>query len=310
MDKITLLRGTNGINNRTPAHRLAYSAETGLSDLATGMNVDISDTGEISRRKGTSRVIEGEWHSLFSAGNFALGVKGGGLYRIDKGYGATGIRNLRPGNRVRYAMAHDGKQSVVYYVNGYNSPGRVTMDGVSRTWVQGDYVGPNTTREFTDPPRRSHLVCIFAGRAWLAVDNYLFYSEPFAFGRFCLSDSWQMYPGRLRMVAATKDGLWVGTNEGVWSVLGTNPKEMVPERVSDAPVLEGSEAEIDATKFGAGKMYKRALMFTTEAGICIGANQGFFLNVTEPRLTYTATIKGAGLFRDGDSPQYVCSMEP
>jgi hypothetical protein len=311
MKTITILRGTDGINNRVNQTRIHFSQKTGLADLAAGVNVDIDDDGAISRRLGTNRVIEGAWHSLFSADAFALGVKGGGLYLIDKGWGITGIRNVTPGKRVRYAMGHDGDQPVVYYVNGADTPGRVTFDGVSRTWTKGTYVGPDTTREFSDPPI-GHLICLFAGRAWIAVDNHLFYSEPFALGRFCLSDSWQMFPGRLRMVAAADggDGLWVGTNEGVWSVLGTNPREMVPRRRSSAPVLEGSEVQVDLEKFGDGEMAGNALMFTTESGICLGANQGTLVNVTHSRLNYTATNKGAGLYRDGDSPQYLCSMEP
>ena len=116
MKLANVFQGTRGLNIKVDPVRTT-AGEDEYVWLSSCLNVDVDDTGRLSRRKGFTLLQAGSWHSLFPCSGYMLGVKGNGLYRIN-GATSVGIRNVTTGNRMSYAKAFDGIREVIYYMNG------------------------------------------------------------------------------------------------------------------------------------------------------------------------------------------------
>lgn len=105
MEKPIELRGGNGVRNDVSPERFS------LQDLAVGENIDIDETGKISRRAGRTLIESGDFHSLWSKHGFTLVVKDGVLNRY-----RTALEPIASGitRRVAYEYANDR----VYWTDG------------------------------------------------------------------------------------------------------------------------------------------------------------------------------------------------
>lgn len=104
-----------GINNRLPDHKLGV-VNRGRKEgdyLRNAVNVDITDSGTLQRRKGTTLVQAGtDCHSLWAEGGEAVYVDGTELYAYPRTLLRTG---LTPGMRCSYARSPTGD---TYWSNG------------------------------------------------------------------------------------------------------------------------------------------------------------------------------------------------
>jgi hypothetical protein len=104
------------------------------TDLSVGQNIDIDNSGAISRRAGYTSVPTvpaGAKHSLWSddLGTIAMYVSGANLCRVNSDLSATVIMSgLTPNLRMVYRFENDR----VYFVNGQQSG--VYENGVVRSW--------------------------------------------------------------------------------------------------------------------------------------------------------------------------------
>ena len=104
-----------GINNRLPDHQLGV-VERGRKAgdyLRNAVNVDLTATGTLLRRKGSTLVVPGsDCHSLWSDSEKAFYVDGSTLYQ----YPRTALRSgLVPGRRVSWCKTPTGD---VVWTNG------------------------------------------------------------------------------------------------------------------------------------------------------------------------------------------------
>jgi len=115
-----------GMNNVMASESLAREF------LRNAVNVDISDTGNVSLRSGRVMVIPAptqQMHSLWSGGPFTLVVDGSTLYRVRDG-ALEAIRvGLTPGAQMVYLLVN----GEVYFTNN-SETGVVGADGVARAW--------------------------------------------------------------------------------------------------------------------------------------------------------------------------------
>ena len=117
--------GFLGLRNTVPSDRF------GLGDLEAATNVDIDDSGRVTRRKGYSaQVVSGACKSLWSDGTTALAVRSEtDLVQIQPDYSVATLRsNLAP----VLDMAYTGVAGRVFYSNGVDTG--VVQNGRSRSW--------------------------------------------------------------------------------------------------------------------------------------------------------------------------------
>jgi len=291
---------SDGLNTKVDPVRLKFDYRTGVSALAACKNISIDDTGRISRRAGYAVTDRTEaWHSLFSAGAFALGVTGNALAVIAADMSKTNLRNVTTGAKMSYVRNTDGAQDIIFYMNGYEK-GRL-INKVSYSWPVGTYVGPETRKSFYEAPI-GHLLCIRNLRMFIAEDKILWYSEPGNLSSYRLSANYFGFPSRLRMVQAVKTGLWISDSESLYFLQG----EIIPSRlemptqtlVANYPAIEGTAVKIDGSRIGEG-IPGAVIVFTTSEGVCIGDGNGNLINISERKIDLPLALSGASLYRDG-----------
>jgi len=104
-----------GMNNRLPPYKLeVFSRGNKAGDyLRNAVNVDITDSGTLQRRKGTTLAQAGiDCHSLWAEGDDVFYVDGTTLYEYPR---TTMREGLTPGMRCSYAHAPRGE---IYWSNG------------------------------------------------------------------------------------------------------------------------------------------------------------------------------------------------
>lgn len=303
---LSIFKGSSGLNTKLDPARLKYDYRTGVSDLAACINCEIDDSGRVSRRDGFTATDRTEsFHSLFSAGSFALGVTGNALAVIESDMSKTNIRNVTTNAKMSYVRSTDGVQDVIYYLNGYEK-GRV-INKISYSWDVGTYVGPESRKEFYSPPI-GHLLEIRNLRMFIAEDNVLWYSEPGAFNLYRLAANYFGFHSGLKMLQAVSGGLWVSDSESIYFLGG----EIIPSRqempvqikMTDYPAFEGTAVKAQGSRIGEG-ISGIVVIFTTEKGICIGTEDGKLINITEKKIDFPSGLTGGGLYKDG---KYICTI--
>ena len=291
MEPIEVHKGTTGLNNKLDPTRLGQA-------LASAVNVDIDDTGRVSMRRGNVLLEAGSYHSIFCDGGDCYIMKdiGGSasLFQVGTDYALTGVRSgLTEFARVSYAQVGD----LIYYTNGTENG--FLDSGVSAAWPAHSHVGPDTKRTFTGAPIGKHIAC-FAGRMWVAVDNILYYSEPFAYGKYNLAKCYFLFETDVKMIKSVDEGLFVSDSEKTWFLGGTNPAEMVQRRVDGVPAHEWSDAVGYASGNDFGKYeLGQVAVWSSDSGLCLGLQNGTIFNVTTEKLLYPAGSTGACLIDKG-----------
>lgn len=162
--------------------------------------------------------------------------------------------------------------------------------------------------QFLQAPPLGHLVGYYAGRAYVAVDDVLYPSEPFAYELFDLRNYIPM-SGRVTMIAPLEDkesleapgmnsGLFLGTDRSCGVLVGNDPKTFQYVPKTDYGAIEGALDFVDGTLFGSGEFGARQLpMWLSTQGVCIGVPGMEIRNLTRSRYAFTAAGRGAALFQ-------------
>lgn len=297
---IPFLRASGGLNIVTDPKRIAFDAEKGVVDLATAYNVDIDQSGRISRRPGLTLLADWNSKNIFCDGGDCLFTSGTSLYKLNPDYTRTGLRSgLTPDLKMYYV-----KSGVkIYYANGVEL-GYIYNDK-SWVWDASTYVGPKTTTEYSGPPEGFTMLEIFKGRMYGAVGRDLFYSEPYGFGLFNLGKGFYRFSGNIRFIKASygttdrdSDGLYVGTDYGVEFLEGDEPEKFSREQVSDSTPVIGTEVRCEGAKIGDGAPGK-VVIWTAQNGIWIGGANGQATCVTKDRLKLPEALHGAAVYHNG-----------
>lgn len=303
---VTLTTGSNGLNNAVDPMRHIFEPTTrstkgkGLTEMAVAINIDFDARSRISRRKGYTQLLTGSIHSLYSLGGYALYVIGGALTVLEKDYSHTPIRNVTINARMDY-ITIDNK---VYYTNGIEQG--YVINRASYSWIPLTYVGPQTNKEFVAPPI-GQLLTYYRGRVYIAVNDYVYYSEPLAYSWFNLAENYFKLSSKITMLKPVNDGILISTENEVWFYDGTQPQEFMPRKVVDYNAIMGTAISITGKAINEVVNSTVVVFFTTPKGICMGLDGGKFSNLTEQRLVIPSSYLGAGGYLND---KYIVTLEP
>jgi hypothetical protein len=125
---ISGFRGIDTIAEPERLHSLP-SKEQALVDLCEAVNIDVDDTGRVSRRAGQTMEVEVDApHSLWSNGDVCLYVQDGLMYRLSEAFASVAIAGGLADTPVSYVEANDR----IYHANGVTSA--VYEQGRVRSW--------------------------------------------------------------------------------------------------------------------------------------------------------------------------------
>ena len=287
----TLLEGTTGLNNIVDPVRLKYDEKTGVGELAEAVNVTIDDTGRITRRPGQTILTGYPSHSIFCDKGDCFVVRDrdtdAAIYQIGTDFSQTGVRSgLTKGARVSFCQV-GGK---TYYANGVQNG--VIEGGVSGVWPANTHVGPDTSRHYAPAPVGTHLA-YFQGRMWVSVGNVIWISEPYAYGKFDMARRFLQFGTDIRMMKPVKGGVWVSDSEKTGFISGENA-DSLQYTLKSGPAHEWSE-NIELVDLGSTVFQVPGLsaVWSSDAGLCIGSQDGQLIVATEKKLIYPTGASGA-----------------
>ena len=305
---ITIFAGSSGLNTKLDPVRTRFNPDTGIAEMQVAVNVELDDTGRVSRRKGyEATAVTDPVHSLWCDGKDAYCVTGGNLCRINGDLTLSVLETVQADAQVSYAMA--GNRT--YYINGFQKG--ILENGAASDWAMDGYEGPVTNKELMDPPM-GRIVRYFAGRMWIAEKNVLWFSQPGAYAWFRRGTDAFMFDDDVLMVEAVADGLWVSTVSKLWFLSGVNPEEMHQQRVTDYPAVEGTACRVPGRDVGSairedigdGSLPGWVWVFVTAEGVCLGGPGGYLRNLTQDKVVLPVGRYGSAVY---DGGKYIACME-
>jgi hypothetical protein len=302
MPTVNLFSSTTGLNTTVDEASLGFDAKTGETELAKATNVSITKKGRPELRKGFFRVALGEFHSLFCDDGPCLVVQertnDAALMMVATDLSLSGIRSpLTKGLRMAYWQDGD----TTYYSNGAENG--IIVDGISKLWPnQTNHVGKPTSTVYFPAPVGTHIT-VAHGRMWIFAGAVLWYSEPFAYGKFDLGRCYVPFATDGRVVRGVKNGMWVSDSEATYFLEGTNPSEMVPARKAGYPLIEWSDAiqTVDAAEYGYEWTPGRSLIAGSREGLCLLGPSGEFADEGKKKLIMPPGVTKGSTLVMGDN---------
>ena len=285
MKVFPLLRGASGLNTRIDPARLQDA--NGVSELAEAVNVDISPSNRINRRKGYAKVCSLPTHSLYATGSKkeALFVSDYGLYLLSGDFSYRLLATLKSNERMDFCKVGEK----IYYVNGTDFG--YILDGVRFPWKkEHDYVGPTTQKVMSGPFTGNHIEYHY-GRIYVSREDVIWYSEWNALSWFDMARNFIPFDSKVRMIKSVNAGIFVSTEKGIYFLQGKVPKDFVLNKVYNYPALEWS-CSIN--------YLDNSVFWITKNGLMEGKEDGSVKELNRVKVIYPEGNKGACLIRDID----------
>lgn len=294
---VPLLRGSTGVDTVNDPVRIKYSSKTGISDLAVGVNVTISPSNRIGRRKGKTLVIPLGSHSIFCDGGECIFVHDSKLYLLfrlsEAEFSYRFLHTLS--NNDWMACTQVGNR--IYYTN--NTDKGYVESGIRYAWEKtSDYIGPTTQRIMTGPFPGDHLA-YHGGRIYISTDNILWYSEYAALNWYDMARNFVPFNTKIRMIKSVEGGLFVSTSKRIYFLEGLVPGDFIRRTRTSYPALEWSDAidYIDGSDISNLEIGGLCALWGTQEGAMLGTPTGNVINLNKKKVVYPHGTKGSSLLR-------------
>ncbi|MFA5346505.1 MAG: hypothetical protein WC294_00040 [Methanoregula sp.] len=279
--------GINNIDEPTRIATQAVKTDAGWKTaypLTQASNVYIHDTYDLVSRGGYTSALSGtDIHSLWSDETICFFVDGGSLYQLQTDYSITLVRSgLASRARMSYAPVNDR----VYYSNGFQI-------GYVKDMV--DYALMDPLREFKMPLPAGKFIEYYKGCLYVAVKNILYIADPLC-DYYDARTGYRVFAKDITMLRSVDHGLFV-SDDRIWFIKGETPEEFVRAEVYPSKAIPYTDIKINGKFVGEG-VDGDVAMWTSENGICLGANTGEVVNMTHDKYLVTPTARGSAMIKE------------
>ncbi len=209
--------------------------------------------------------------------------------------------------------------SSVEYINVYISSANGDVLYLAQTLTHGTleaiYRGDTTefnlplNTQLLQPAIAGNVIEYYNGRVYIAQDNVLWYSEPYAYELFNIAENFIQFDKNITLLGAVGDGMFLTTEEETVFLSGDNPP-FRKTRKAGYGAYPGKVVKADASKVGRGTIDGIALFWESVKGKCVGFNEGIFKNLTENKYSYVHGRRNAGIFRQAQGMnQYISVLQ-
>lgn len=292
MKPVTLQRGSAGLNTKDDP------ADLGDNELQAAVNITHrGNKGRPGRRVGYTYVASGAFHSVFSQIGYAdcYVVKDrendAAIYKVANDLSLTEVCDgLTKSAKVDWCNVSGD----LYYTNGTQNG--LIRQGLSDSWPAQEYTGFDNDRVYSAAPVGHHLAW-YSTRMFVAVDNVVYWSEPFKYGLFRLSILWQ-FQSKVVMIQPVESGLFISDENQVWFYRFRHPAKVEQiTKVAPFPALEWcwTHDKPDGLDIGLEEPGACCLFGTVEGGY-LGTPYGAMIPLTKNKILYPSGLSaGAGL---------------
>lgn len=303
----------SGLKNTVTSERLAPD------ELEIALNIDIDDVGQLHRRRGTTQVSAGKFHSIFTADNCVYGVKDSALGIINPDYSFKQIKSGLGSGPLAYVQVGDD----VYFTSPTDS-GIIHRDASVSPWGaitdEGFWLSPvvKPTENLTEirgkllgaPPMATELA-YFNGRIYMAHGKEVWATELYLYNYVDKTRNYLTFETDVTVIGVVTDGLYVGTQNSVWFLSGSFT-QMARILIMSYGALPGSMISLPAelvnpqVPLQQQAPSKNAVLFLSTSGLCAGMDSGVCYNLTQTQVLFPDAANVAAMFRRQDGiNQYV-----
>jgi hypothetical protein len=314
----------DGVKNTVLPERL------GPKDLVRARDVTLDDTGQLSRRRGFTQKVSGNAHSLFAAGTVTLGVLDGSLGLVnrdytftplgvtiasDPGQGLSGLQYAQLGTQVYYTS--DSESGIVDLVGLTAGPWGADADLWLSPVVNPTATLPAIAGRLLGKPPNATCIAYYRGRILLAQGNLLWGTVPWTYNFVDKTAGFKQLEGTITMIGAVTDGVYVGTDEGLYFLSGEDYPRWKKDRVMDSAVIPGSMVYIPGelgnppqVPPGADTPLEVSIAFMTANGFCVASDGGRTVNMTESKVWFPRAVSAVSMYRRQDGMnQFVTALQ-
>jgi hypothetical protein len=300
MAEVTLRFGL-GVDQVSAETSLTSNPKTGQSAARRIVNLDVTNNHTLIRRSGTTQVVAGECHSLWSPPDSDTGyfVDGTTLYKLYEDQTDDLVIGLTPGFAVSYAQVADD----VFWSNGVQS-GILRGGLMNEAWEPDDTTGPLGQTYMAQV--KGSIVRHFAGRIYVADGRILWATEPMDYTRVDLMRGFMMLESEITLLEPVSNGIFVGTaSEGVRFLSGTDFKQMRLLNADSLTPVRGSGLSVDGAVF---ESVGQGAAWLTERGWVFGAGDGSTKRLTDKQIALPAYESAASLLREHEGMRQLMSF--
>lgn len=298
------LSNFKGIRNTVNRERLAPE------EFESAVNIDLDDVGQVRRRRGYTLQLAGNCHSLRTIGGRVLGVKDGILGVVSPDFSFQSLGTVVGPERLSYTQVDR-----TTYFSSMTASGKLT-DTTVELWGApsdaGQWLSPVMTptdtlgevfgTQINAPPMASEITS-YSGRIYLLAGKYLWATELFLYDYIQKTRNFFQFESEGTMLAAVSDGLYVGTEDGLYFLRGTLSQGMKVDKLQDGTVIRGSAEYIPAADIHPQTQQgpvpeSLAVVFMTDQGVCAGFEGGRVYNLTRGRMVFPGVVSAAVMHRN------------
>jgi len=192
---------------------------------------------------------------------------------------------LSKGKWLSYFVLED----IVFYANGTQNG--VLFQDTRAPWIESEFTD-NTTADMVQTPVGNHIE-ILSGRALVAIDNEIIYSEHGLLGITDTTRNRQRFEHRIVLMCAVQTGVFVSTTEAIYFLSGLIPSKWEIKRVANYPAIEWCREPglVDPVKLGF-KSSHLGVLFGTVEGPVVGLSDGSLHNSINKNVQMPTTCGG------------------
>lgn len=309
-----------GIKNTVSRERLAPG------QLASAVNVDIDDAGQVHRRRGYTKVSSDNYHSLFTtAAGKVYVVKNNNLGWLNSNYTFTPIKTgigphhlayVQVGPDVYFSSPTDS--GVIHEDDAVGLWGALNDAGIWLSPVVNptDDLPPIAGKQLRAPPMATTLTQ-FSGRIYLGSRDLLWATELYLYHYVDTTKNFRQFESEIRVLGSVDDGIYVGTDDTLWFLSG-NFHEQKRTACLNVRCIPGSMVEVhEDIASVAGRAQpglpadsRNALLVMTSAGLVLCATNGRTTNLTQNDVWFPDAISASAMYRRQDGiNQYVSVLD-
>ena len=203
------------------------------------------------------------------------GLEGGSLAAMDTNLSGNSITvshipNLA-GHTASIYVSTPGGETLYLAADGVIDSATIYVDGLTN--------GIQCRTDNMTPPTGSGPLAYLLGRILIADGNVLWATNPYQYELVDLIAGYKMLESEITFIGAVVDGLFIGTQTGVFFMAGPFESAQLT-RVSTRAAPKQTPSQIDMANVLTGEQQGVGVLFLTDGGVCVGQPGGQVTNLT------------------------------
>ena len=155
-------------------------------------------------------------------------------------------------------------------------------------------------RLLMSPPAPWSAIDWYRASLLWAVDDKVEWSNSFDYELRDQAMNYLHFGEPVEIIAALRDGFYVGTDSGIWWYTGASMAELDMTLVADYGSIRGTKTHINGAVVGSGESTQPIPIWSTQRGIVMGLPGGTLRNLHENKVDFPGGLTGTALYRNAD----------